>query len=177
MTESRFRQQTWKTVYQTEQKLCIHSDNTNGKRLNKQLRAKISHTQCIKIAVLTTRSLVPMSECQNDKQFSKETGFVIICQAKTPRGPRVQSLVTRVKDAVHTLCFLGGYTLSPFLVLRLLTISVTGVACGGDYFQPFSLNFRTRTLRPDFSSLEAFYFHGNTSNTVAIHHIKIIQHF
>ena len=61
-------------------------------------------SKSFKTAVITARSLVSMSVCENDKTFPLGTGLVIICLTKTSRGHWFQSLVDklRVKDAVHT---------------------------------------------------------------------------
>ena len=90
-------------------------ENQRGKRPNEKrqnLDSDSKHFEYTvhksKIAVLTARSLVSIWERSNDKKFSQGTGLVIVCLTKTPRGPRIQSLVTRVNDAVHTLRFLAG---------------------------------------------------------------------
>ena len=88
---------------------------------------KISNKQCIK-ARLQSLQCARLSPCRNvrmTKNFIRGLG---------PRGPRVQSLVQNGEGRVHTLRFLAGNSttfFSPFLLLRLLTVSVLGVACGG----------------------------------------------
>ena len=91
-----------------------------------------------KIALLTAsstaRPLVSMSECYNDKKIRYRTGLVIIRLTKIPRDPGSSHWSTRVKDAVRALRFLAVNStkfFSPFLVLRLLTVSVTVTIGGG----------------------------------------------